>query len=105
MIDIGIHAGMRERPMPTYVNLAPGDPAPWFHQRSFANPRYAFDTTAGRYIVLCFFASAAEPHTRAALDDVLSQQRFFDDVTGSFFGVSLDAKDESEKRVADRYPG
>jgi hypothetical protein len=27
--------------MPTYVHLAPGDPVPWFHQRSFGNSRYA----------------------------------------------------------------
>src|SRR5689334_14141735 len=23
-----------------YINLQPGDPAPWFHQRSISNPRY-----------------------------------------------------------------
>jgi peroxiredoxin len=91
--------------MPTNINLTPGDPAPWFHQRSFGNPRYAFDTAAGRYIVLCFFVSAAHAHSRAALQAVLSRPRFFDDVTASFFGVSLDPTDESEKRVADSYPG
>jgi len=91
--------------MPTYINLRPGDPAPWFNQRSFANPRYAFDTAAGRYIVLCFFASAADPSGRAAIDAALGHARFFNDDTGSFFGVSVDLKDESEKRVADRYPG
>src|SRR5215204_2660849 len=57
-------------PAQTYVTLAPGDPAPWFHQRSASNPRYAFDTAAGRTIVLCFFASAAEPEGRGALDAV-----------------------------------
>ena len=24
--------------MTSYINLLPGDPAPWFHQRSFSNP-------------------------------------------------------------------
>lgn len=91
--------------MPSYVNLEPGDPAPWFHQRSYANPRYAFDTAAGRYIVLCFYASAAHPQAWAALDAAFAQAGFFDDVTASFFGVSSDPADESEKRVADRYPG
>ncbi|WP_445465952.1 2OG-Fe(II) oxygenase [Faunimonas sp. B44] len=91
--------------MPSYVQLTPGDPAPWFHQRSYANPRYAFDTAAGRYIVLCFFGSAGDAHAQAAIGAVRRRQAFFDDVTASFFGVSLDARDESEKRVADQYPG
>ena len=91
--------------MPTYIQLSPGDPAPWFHQRSFGNPRYAFDTAAGRYIVLCFFASAADAHSRAAVQAVLSRRGLFDDERASFFGVSLDPRDESEKRVADSYPG
>ena len=91
--------------MPTYMNLSPGDPAPWFHQRSFCNPRYALDTAAGRYIVLCFFGLATDAHSRAALQAVLSRPRFFDDVTASFFGVTLDPRDESEKRVADSNPG
>ena len=91
--------------MPKYANLTPGDPAPWFHQRSFANPQYAIDTAAGRYIVLCFFASADEPHSRAALAAVLGRRDLFDDAKMSFFGVSVDPKDESEKRIADSYPG
>ncbi|WP_245362173.1 hypothetical protein [Rhizobium sp. NXC14] len=33
--------------MDAYANILPGDPAPWFHQRSMATPRYAFDTAAG----------------------------------------------------------
>ena len=36
-----------------------GDPAPWFVCRSSNNPAYHFDTAAGRYLVLCFFASMA----------------------------------------------
>jgi hypothetical protein len=67
--------------MPTYVQLTAGDPAPWFHQRSFGNPRYALDAAAGRYIVLCFFGPAADAHSRAALQAVLSRPRLFDDVT------------------------
>jgi peroxiredoxin len=34
-----------------------------------------------------------------------SRQRFFDDTTACFVGVSLDPMDETEKRVADHYPG
>lgn len=91
--------------MPTYTNLTPGDPAPWFKQRSFANPRYSFDTAAGRYVVLCFYGSAGDAHSRAAIKAVRSRSRFFDDTTGCFFGISHDPGDESSKRVADHYPG
>lgn len=91
--------------MTTYVNLTTGDPAPWFHQRSFANPRYAFDTAAGRYIVLCFFGSASGEHAQAALRTVRGQSLFFDDKRACFFGVSNDPRDEQDKRVADSYPG
>lgn len=91
--------------MPTYVTLQPGDPAPYFHQRSFANPNYAFDTAAGRYIVLCFFGSAADPHSQAAIEAVRRRRDLFNDTTASFFGVSVDPEDESGRRVADFYPG
>src|SRR5215208_7543005 len=92
-------------PAQTYVALAPGDPAPWFHQRSASNPRYAFDTAAGRAIVLCFYASAADSQGRAALEAVFANRRHFDDTRACFFGVSLDPADESEQRVRDSMPG
>jgi len=83
----------------------PGDPAPWFVQRSFANPNYAFSVAAGRYIVLGFFGSAAEGQSRAALAAVMSATDFFNDSRGSFFGISNDPSDETEGRVCNRYPG
>jgi peroxiredoxin len=92
-------------PSRSYVNLLPGDPAPWFHQRSTSNPNYAFDTAAGRYIVLCFFASAGDSIGRAAIDRILSNRDLFDDVRFSFFGVSLDPRDEGEGRVCESMPG
>ena len=91
--------------MPTYVQLSPGDPAPWFTIRSCANPRFSFSTAGGRYVVLRFFASAAAPHSQAALTAVQKRADIFNDERASFFGVSLDPSDEDEKRVADRYPG
>lgn len=91
--------------MPTYINLTPGDPAPWFRQRSFGNPRYTFDTSAGRYLVLCFYGSANNAYTRAALAAVAARRDLFDDEFASFFGVSLDPSDETQQRVKDFYPG
>lgn len=94
-----------QAPKQSFVNLAPGDPAPWFHQRSTANPRFAFDTAAGRYLVLCFFGSAAHPGARAALEAVEANARLFDDNKISFFGVSVDPDDEAQGRVRQALPG
>ncbi len=88
-----------------YLVLGPGDPAPWFSQRSPSNPNYVFDTAAGRWLVLCFFGSAADPASRAALDQVTAQRALFDDEHASFFGISVDPKDEAEARVAESMPG
>src|SRR5262245_23391448 len=100
-----INSPMTEAPArPAYNNIMPGDPAPWFHQRSTSNPNYAFDTAAGRYIVLCFYGSARDPSVQAALGAV-AQCRHFDDQRVSFFGVSLDKEDETSGRVKERLPG
>jgi predicted 2-oxoglutarate/Fe(II)-dependent dioxygenase YbiX/peroxiredoxin len=90
---------------PAYVNLTPGDPAPWFHQRSGNNPRYVFDTAAGRYIVLGFYGSAGDARGRNAIKEIFARRAFFDDARACFFGVSLDPQDEAENRVADSMPG
>ena len=90
---------------PLYQQLLPGDPAPRFIQRTGANPRFVFDSAAGRHLVLCFFASAADPRSRAAIDAVLARRAIFDDQKLSFFGISLDPADERESRVHDAVPG
>jgi peroxiredoxin/predicted 2-oxoglutarate/Fe(II)-dependent dioxygenase YbiX len=91
--------------MPSYLNLLPGDPAPHFRARTSHNPRYAFDTAAGRYLVLCFFASASDPVAQAALAAVREGRRVFDDSHAAFFGVSNDPQDEAQRRVAESLPG
>ena len=88
-----------------YAPLGPGDPAPWFHQRSTSNPRYAFDTAAGRYIVICFFGSAGDARGRAAIQAALAKSDRFDDIRACFFGVSIDPLDETEGRVRESLPG
>ncbi|MGD9923986.1 MAG: 2OG-Fe(II) oxygenase [Pseudorhodoplanes sp.] len=92
----------KQRP---YSALFPGDPAPWFYQRSLSNPRYAFSSVGGRYVVLCFFGSAADPLGRAALDAVIEHRPVFDDSNICFFGISADAGDESENRITEMLPG
>lgn len=88
-----------------YADIRVGDPAPWFTQRSFGNPTYKFDTAAGRYLILCFFGTAADERGRATLKGVLARRSIFDDAKASFFGVSVDPTDESENRIADQMPG
>jgi len=91
--------------MPSYRSLLPGDPAPWFHARATSREDFAFDTIAGRYLVLCFFASAGDVRGRAAVEAALAQPRFYDDEFASFFGVTIDPADETRRCVAGRIPG
>ena len=83
--------------------LAPGDPAPSFTQRSAANPRYAIDTAAGRYLVMCFFHSLSDPRAQEAVAAALSREDLFNDDHASFFGISSDPADET--RLTNRIPG
>lgn len=87
-----------------YVELRAGEPAPWFTQRAHATPRYVFDTAAGRWIVLCFHATASDPVGREALAAVLSRRDLFDDTHASCFVVSLDSGDVA-RGLRDVLPG
>lgn len=87
------------------TTLTPGDPVPWFQQRSTSAPKYTFDTAAGRYIVLCFFGSAGAGAGPAAIAAVNANRQLFDDRRASFFGVSLDPEDEKLGRVKESLPG
>jgi peroxiredoxin len=89
----------------TTLPLRPGDPAPWFVAPSPTNPRYHFDSVAGRYIALCFFGSAATPAVAEMLARIRGRKDVFDDEHASFFGVSGDPDDERLQRVAEIYPG
>jgi predicted 2-oxoglutarate/Fe(II)-dependent dioxygenase YbiX/peroxiredoxin len=87
----------------SFVNLLPGDPAPWFHVPSTTSPRYAFDTAAGRFIVLCFFGTAGDEAGKKALRAITDQRGLFDDDRISLFGVTLDRADQG--RVKENIPG
>lgn len=90
---------------PLDARLAPGDPAPGFIQRTPQNPRYNFDSAAGRYLVLCFFGSGGDVQARAALDAVAARSDLFDDRHASLFGISNDPADEQTGRIANQVPG
>src|SRR5262249_57142845 len=87
------------------IQLAPGDPAPWFSQNASSGPQLALDGWAGRYVVLCFFGAARQDGARAAIDAALAHGRLFDDRFACFFGVSIDPQDEAELRARQRLPG
>lgn len=87
------------------VQLLAGDPAPWFKQRTTTTASYAFDTVAGRYLVLGFYGTTADAEGRAAMEAVLSQRSLFNDTRIAFFGVSIDPSDVAENRIAERVPG
>lgn len=83
-----------------------GEPAPWFQARCTSNERFYFDTVAGRYVVLCFFASAGDGLSKAVVEALLDQHRsVFNDRQVCFFGVSVDPEDEKQARVGESLPG
>jgi peroxiredoxin len=60
---------------------------------------------AGRYIVLCFFASLSDPDARQAVEAVQKHRQLFDDHRACFFAVSIDPQDEAETRFVESLPG
>lgn len=91
--------------MHSFASLGPGDPAPMFHQRCTSNPRFAFDTVGGRYVVLCLHGTAADPAGSAMIQTMKDNRELFDDDKCCAFGVSIDASDETEKRAEEMLPG
>lgn len=85
--------------------LSLGIPAPWFEARSPVNPRFQFSSVAGRFVLLSFFGSAADPRAAAVWAEVNRRGAEFDDERLAFFGVSIDPEDERQSRVAERLPG
>lgn len=88
-----------------FVHLQAGDPAPWFHQVNTSNPNYAFDTAAGRYIVLCFHGTTRDVVGKTAHETVLANRAIFDDDKACFFSVSIDPTDKDQSRVRESLPG
>lgn len=85
--------------------LAYGEPAPWFECASSVNPKFYFDTVAGRFVVLTLFRSASEPATQAFLAAIDRRRDLFDDWQASFFGMSHDPDDQRLERTQTVVPG
>ena len=88
-----------------YATLMRGDPAPRFQAATASNPRYIFDTVAGRYVVLCFFLSGNTPGGAAALRAVAANRHRFDDERVCFFGITVDPSDRDSGRAQQSLPG
>lgn len=82
-----------------------GDPIPEFTAPTAHNPRYAFHTTAGRYVVLSFLGSAANEEVGQVVRYVEARRASFDDQHLCFFGVSADPADEELGRLRTVIPG
>jgi peroxiredoxin len=85
--------------------LSANTPAPWFEARSPINPRFQFNTVAGRFVLLSFFGSTAESRGAALWTEVNRRRHEFDDERLAFFGVSIDPQDERQSRVVENLPG
>jgi peroxiredoxin/predicted 2-oxoglutarate/Fe(II)-dependent dioxygenase YbiX len=82
-----------------------GEPAPWFTCRTETRDRFVFDTVAGRYLVLSFLGSAADPISAQLLSQLATIRQRFDDQNLSFFGVTVDPEDERLHRLSASLPG
>ncbi|TDH59697.1 2OG-Fe(II) oxygenase [Dankookia rubra] len=69
----------------------PGEPAPWFHAASAANPRFAFSSVAGRYVLLAFVGPAGERPAAAAAEAMqpLCAEGLLDDANRCAFLLTL----------------
>ena len=85
--------------------LPAGTPAPWFRCRTRTNEDYAFDTVAGRTVVISFLGSAADPVVARLLEELEALFQRCNDADLCFFGVSVDPADPSRGATQDRIPG
>src|SRR5688572_31937277 len=83
--------------------LLPGDPAPFFEAASSVNPRFKFDTAAGRYVVISFFGSSQIPSSEQFLTEIVNRGDRFDVTNAVFFGVTNDPDDVA--RIKHQHPG
>lgn len=69
----------------------PGEPAPWFHAASAANPRFAFSSVAGRYVLLAFVGPAGDRPAAAAAEAMqpLCAEGLLDDANRCAFLLTL----------------
>ncbi len=80
------------------MSLPAGTPAPWFLANSPDNPRYAFSSLGGQYIVMAFLPPPG-PQRHAALQAVADRKALFADESVVFFGVLPDQDSCAQART------
>jgi peroxiredoxin len=85
--------------------LSAGEPAPWFTVASTTNPKYHFESVAGRYVLLSFLKSSSNKASQKVLDDLAQYREVFDDEFCCFFGVSIDPEDQRLSCLQEQIPG
>jgi predicted 2-oxoglutarate/Fe(II)-dependent dioxygenase YbiX/peroxiredoxin len=69
------------------AKLILGDPVPWFSARTLAGGAFDLHVAAGRWIVLCFLGSPADPRAGYELSELLNEAHRFDEDRLVFYGV------------------
>jgi predicted 2-oxoglutarate/Fe(II)-dependent dioxygenase YbiX/peroxiredoxin len=69
------------------AKLILGDPVPWFSARTLDGGVFDLHVAAGRWIVLCFLTSPADPRARYELSELLNEAHRFDGDRLVFYGV------------------
>src|SRR5829696_651254 len=83
-----------------------GEPAPWFHGVALGgNSNYAFDTVAGRHVLMLFFGAASEVWSAQAFRAVRDNRHLFDDQRACFFGITTDPTDAESGAIKQHLPG
>lgn len=82
--------------------IRPGEPAPVFKARSDKNPQYAFDTAAGRNLVLTFIQPSSNT---LAMVNALSRSPLFDDQHAALFIVLPSESSTNPGELPLRIPG
>ncbi len=82
-----------------------GDPAPWFSLPASTGSLFHLSSLGGRYVVLCFFGSLADPRAAREVKAILRHRGLFGDHRILFFGVSTDATDRTQRRAVQDLPG
>ena len=88
-----------------HARLGPGDRIPAFKTASRANPRFTFDSVAGRWLVLGCLGSLSAAQVSTSLRRLSAETHLFDDNHASLFLMSCDPQDMAPDLVPDRVPG
>jgi len=71
----------------TAAKLILGDPVPWFSARTLTGAPFDLHVAAGRWIVLSFLGSPADPRAHHELGELLNEARRFEEDRLVFHGV------------------